>query len=350
MFKTFYSRRLFSSSSSSTAFNENPKRRIVSKLFGAGLLGSYSYYMWDNYRDAKEKEPDTLIPAHRMAAYRFLPVNAMTRIAGWAASLSVPVPLRSPVYGLYAKMFGCNMDESRLGYKDFQTFNDFFTRHLAKGVRPVATSADLCSPADGKIMALGRIDAPFVKDEHGNEMIFPEQIKGHTYPMNKLLDQETYKSMISASTKPIYYCTVYLSPGSYHRFHSAASQWRLSRDPVRISGEALSVAPWMMKWVNNLFCLNERVILGGTWKYGQLAMIPVGATNVKSIKLEESMVAGRTVQQAEEVGRFELGSTVVLLFQAPPDFAWQAQVGDAIKVGQALGSVPKKYFLINGLI
>ena len=325
---------------------------MLPKLLGTGLLASYAYYMWDNYRDAKRKESTSTVPAYRMAAYLLLPVNAMTRLAGWTASLQVPVPLRTPLYGLYARLFGCNMAESRLAYDDFATFNDFFTRHLREGARPVATAADLCSPADGRVMALGRIEVPFVKDKEGKEMLFPEQIKGHTYPMDQLLDEQTYRSMVSSSSsKPIYYCTIYLSPGSYHRFHSAAKQWRLARDPVRISGEALSVAPWMLRWVPSLFCLNERVVLGGTWKYGQLAMIPVGATNVRSIKLEDSMAAGKTVQMAEEVGHFELGSTVVLLFQAPADFAWDARVGQQINVGEALGSVPRKpYYLVNGLI
>jgi phosphatidylserine decarboxylase len=327
-----------------------PRRRIVPKLLGTGIAGTYLYYMWDNYRDAKAKEPATGIPAHTMTAYRLFPVNAMTRLAGWAASLQVPTPLRSPLFGLYAGIFGCNMVESERSFPDFTTFNDFFTRRLKVGARPIDPDADLCSPADGRVTALGRIDVPFVKDSNGHPLIFPEQIKGHTYPMDRLLDEATYRAMIASSSKPLYYCTIYLSPGSYHRFHSAAGQWRLSRDPVRISGEALSVAPWMMRWVSNLFCLNERVILGGTWKHGHLAMIPVGATNVRSIKLEDSITQGKSIAKAEEVGRFELGSTVVLLFQAPADFRWEAQVGQPIKVGEALGSAPRRYYLINGLI
>lgn len=334
----------------STSASTPQRRRIVPKLLGTGLAGSYLYYMWDNYRDAKAKEPATGIPAHRMAAYRLLPVNAMTRLAGWAASLQVPTPLRSPLFGLYAGIFGCDMAESAKSFHDFTTFNEFFTRRLKEGTRPISSNADLCSPADGRVMALGRIDVPFVKDADGKALIFPEQIKGHTYPMDRLLDDATYKAMTQTSSKPLYYCTIYLSPGSYHRFHSAAGQWKLSRDPVHVSGEALSVAPWMMRWVSNLFCLNERVILGGTWKHGHLAMIPVGATNVRSIKLEDSITHGAVVAKAEEVGRFELGSTVVLLFQAPSDFRWEAQVGQPIKVGEALGSVPKRYYLINGLI
>lgn len=283
-------------------------------------------------------------------AYRLVPLNALTRLAGWAANLHVPAVLRAPVYGAYASLFGCNMAESRLRFESFESFNQFFTRELQAGSRPVDPVADMVSPADGRIMALGRIDVPFATSAEGKPLILPEQIKGISYPLERLLDGTTYADFVnSPPTKPLFYCTIYLSPGSYHRFHSAA-RWQVAREPFCVSGEALSVAPLVMRLVPSLFCVNERAILAGQWKHGNLAMVPVGATNVRSIKFDGSIEAGKQLEKGDPVGMFELGSTVVLLFNAPRDFEWSRRVGDPIHVGEALGSVKQTFWFIEGLL
>jgi len=282
--------------------------------------------------------------------YRLIPVNAMTKLSGKFAELEMPEALRKPIYGLYALLFGCQMQDSEKELGDFLTFNAFFTRSLKEGIRPVDELADLVAPADGRIMAMGRIEAPLLRDPDGSPLAFPETIKGVSYPMRQLVTEPVFRDLARTSDHPIYYCTIYLAPGDYHRFHSPA-RWTQTAQPTPISGEVLSVAPYMMRWARNLLCLNERTVLSGHWKHGAFSMIPVGAANVSSIRLSDHLQSPKAfLEKGELLGMFEMGSTVVLLFHAPKEFTWTPKVGDRIKVGEALGTTPNKtYRFINGL-
>lgn len=279
-----------------------------------------------------------------------MPVNAMTRLAGKIAVVEIPESLRSPIFGLYSWVFGSNLDEAvPSAAKGYINFQSFFTRRLQDGARPVSLGSELVSPADGRILSMGRIEVPLVI-ESGQPLVFPEQIKGVSYPLQDLVPKALFERLTKTS-RPIHYCTIYLSPGDYHRFHSPAS-WTQEGAPARIQGEVLSVAPYMMRWVRSLLCLNERAVLGGTWKHGTFAMIPVGATNVRSIDLESKADASNArYEKGEPIGTFKLGSTIVLLFHAPESFKWSPEsVGEKIRMGQSLGTVPKSYRFINGLI
>jgi phosphatidylserine decarboxylase len=195
--------------------------------------------------------------------------------------------------------------------------------------------------------------------------------------------------------KELFYAVIYLAPGDYHRYHSPTN-WvvTLRRHFV---GELYSVAPYFQRTLSNLFVLNERVSLLGYWKYGFMSMTPVGATNVGSIKVnfdkdlatntkyesphykqfnkeleqeleqEEQMdensrpvkvkkhtcyeatygnasktLGGYPVTKGEEVGGFMLGSTVVLVFEAPKEFKFHINSGEKVKLGQSLGTVSKE--------
>lgn len=265
------------------------------------------------------------------------------------AVIEIPEVLRRPVFGLYSWAFGCNLEEAEpSSAKDYTTFQSFFTRKLLSEARPIDISSDLVSPADGRILSMGRIEVPLAT-ESGHPLVFPEQIKGVSYPLKDLVPKPVF-DRLTKTNKPIHYCTIYLSPGDYHRFHSPAS-WTQQGEPTNIHGEVLSVAPYMMKWVRNLICLNERTVLGGTWRHGAFAMIPVGATNVSSIELEpKANTSAPRYSKGEPIGTFKLGSTVVLLFHAPETFKWSPEaVGEKIKMGQSLGTVPTTYRFINGL-
>lgn len=193
----------------------------------------------------------------------------------------------------------------------------------------------------------------------------------------------------------LYYCVVYLAPGDYHRFHSPVSWVVESRR--HFAGELYSVSPFLVKNLPGLFTLNERVVLLGRWKYGFFSYTPVGATNVGSIvinfdkelrtnslltdtladiaaaKAQKSgqpyagfseahydnaspVLKGHALQKGEEMGGFQLGSTVVMVFEAPkgrrPTFdegfsgeeriggwQWSIKKGDKVRMGQALGFV-----------
>ncbi|KJY01223.1 phosphatidylserine decarboxylase proenzyme like protein [Zymoseptoria brevis] len=192
----------------------------------------------------------------------------------------------------------------------------------------------------------------------------------------------------------LYYCVVYLAPGDYHRFHSPVSWVVESRR--HFAGELYSVSPYLVRTLPGLFTLNERVVLLGRWKYGFFSYTPVGATNVGSIIINfdkelrtnslltdtladkaaeeaaekgepysgyaeatytsaSSVLGGHPLKKGEEMGGFQLGSTIVMVFEAPkgrrPTFdegfqdastrkggwQWNIEKGMKVKVGQKLG-------------
>lgn len=167
--------------------------------------------------------------------------------------------------------------------------------------------------------------------------------------------------------KELFYTVIYLAPGDYHRYHSPAN-WVVTLRRHFI-GELYSVAPFFQRTLSNLFVLNERVSLLGYWKYGFFSMTPVGATNVGSIKVNfdkdlttnirfkdklkvkkntcyeakydkaSKVLGGYPVTKGEEVGGFMLGSTVVLVFEAPSDFKFNIKENQKVFMGSKLGSV-----------
>ncbi|THV07926.1 phosphatidylserine decarboxylase 1 [Dendrothele bispora CBS 962.96] len=182
---------------------------------------------------------------------------------------------------------------------------------------------------------------------------------------------ERKRSSISggaSSVRPgnsLYFTVIYLAPGDYHRFHSPTA-WVVEKRRHFV-GELFSVSPYMAKRLQNLFVLNERVALLGKWRYGFFGMVPVGATNVGSIKINfdqalrtnvrgpspppgtyseavysaaSPILNGQPLLTAQEMGGFCLGSTIVLVFEAPSDeFEFTIKAGDKVKVGQRLGDL-----------
>ncbi|ODQ65968.1 phosphatidylserine decarboxylase [Nadsonia fulvescens var. elongata DSM 6958] len=168
---------------------------------------------------------------------------------------------------------------------------------------------------------------------------------------------------LSKKDNKLFYAVIYLAPGDYHRFHSPTNWVSMVRR--HFVGELYSVAPYFQKRLSGLFVLNERVALLGKWKYGFFSMTPVGATNVGSIKLHfdkdlktnhrshnnadgntcfeatyanaSKLLGGYPLTKGQEMGGFQLGSTVVLVFEAPKDFSFSVKAGDVVRVGQELG-------------
>ncbi|KAF9513906.1 hypothetical protein BS47DRAFT_1382229 [Hydnum rufescens UP504] len=163
----------------------------------------------------------------------------------------------------------------------------------------------------------------------------------------------------------LFFIVVYLAPGDYHRFHSPTA-WVVEKRR-HFAGELFSVAPWMAKQLQNLFVLNERVALLGRWRHGFFGMVPVGATNVGSIKINfdealrtnvrrhrvspgsfneatyanaSAILSGQPLRAGQEMGGFRLGSTIVLVFEAPPTFTFDVEVGKKVKVGEKIGDIP----------
>ena len=162
----------------------------------------------------------------------------------------------------------------------------------------------------------------------------------------------------------LFFCVIYLAPGDYHRFHSPTNWVAERRRHFR--GELYSVSPYMANRLSNLFVLNERVALLGRWRHGFFGMVPVGATNVGSIRINfdralrtnvrkqrylagtyseasysgaSKLLGGQPLAAGDEMGGFLLGSTIVLVFEAPNDFRFDLKPDQKVKVGQRLGDI-----------
>ncbi|KAF7659712.1 hypothetical protein LDENG_00294010 [Lucifuga dentata] len=313
----------------------------------------------------------TLRPlANRVALYRSFPTRLLSRVWGRLNGLDLPTWLRKPVYSLYIWTFGVNMQEAAVeDLHHYRNLGEFFRRRLKPAVRPLCASSCLTSPADGRILHFGQVKNSEV-----------EQVKGVTYSLENFLGPQKRSSSSSSSFKDsllsspgneLFHVVVYLAPGDYHCFHSP-TDWRVELRR-HFPGVLMSVNPGVARWVKELFCLNERVALTGQWQHGFFSLTAVGATNVGSIRvyfdqelhtnapryskgsfIDRSYVAvgnqeaagggvssagGVSLQKGEALGEFNLGSTIVLLFEAPADFSFSLQPGQRIKVGEPLGSL-----------
>ena len=195
----------------------------------------------------------------------------------------------------------------------YASFNDFFTRALRPGARPLA-AADWICPVDGAVSQFGAI---------AQDQIF--QAKGHHYSTTALLGGD---AALAAQFQNGHFATIYLSPRDYHRIHMPCSA-RLLR-MVHVPGALFSVNPTTARGVPGLFARNERVVCSFETSAGPLVMVLVGATIVGSmatvwhglvnpprtgvLRSWDYSAQNITLQQGEEMGRFLLGSTVVLLF------------------------------------
>lgn len=322
--------RRFSSASSSEPLR---KPRIFRKLvFGTAFAG-YGYYQYEHYSRNIELARRLDIPFYKVLLYKAVPFSAFSSLARWVEKQEISsIFLRKVLLGTYASVFGCNMDEATKPVEEFKSFGEFFARPLKEGVRTIQSVNGLVSSTDGKVLHCGTVQF----DETGS--VFPEQVKGSLYRLSDLIGQEAADKFAKDKTKNIYYCTVYLAPGDYHRFHSPAN---IKVESVaQFSGEVLSVAPVMMRLVPNLLCMNERKAVNGTWKHGRISIIPVGAANVGSVAINDNVKPAQKIATAAEIGRFELGSTVVYIFEAPSNVEWKVSPGSSVKLGEPLITIP----------
>ena len=267
--------------------------------------------------------------------YKAFPFSAMSSLAGWIGNMKIEsISLRKNLFGVYSTIYGCNLEEAGKPLESYESFGEFFARPLRPGARVIEKVNGLVNACDGRLLHCGEIYGDL---EHG---IYPEQVKGSLYPLKNLIGDDAVKTITRKPGTSLYYCTIYLAPGDYHRFHAPA---RMRVDSVKsFSGEVLSVAPWMMKAVPKLLCMNERVAINGKWKYGFMSYIPVGAANVGSIVINPGVQESKVIPSGAEIGHFELGSTVVLIFEAPSRSVWKTEPGQLVKLGQPLFTVPFK--------
>ncbi len=218
----------------------------------------------------------------------------------------------------------------------YKTFNEFFTRPIKPELRPIANS-DLVSPVDGCISQIGSI-------QQGE--IF--QAKGHRYTAQALLGGS---EVVASQFNQGQFATIYLSPKDYHRIHMPCAG--TLKQQIHIPGRLFSVAPHTARTVPNLFARNERVVALFDTEYGKMAMVLVGAINVaaietvwdglitppkgKKLSSKEYDKQQISLEKGEEMGRFNMGSTVILLFtKDAPKFSQKMDAGLPLIMGQAI--------------
>ncbi len=245
--------------------------------------------------------------------------------------------LTRPLTHWFVRTYGVDLAEAATSDVDgYATFNDFFTRALKVGARPIATGAGMVvAPADGVLTEHGAI---------AGDRLF--QAKGLAYSLGELLGETG--AAVAALTGGSYF-TIYLAPHNYHRVHAPLAA-RLTRTRY-LPGRRFSVSRATAAAIPRLFCRNERVVCWFETEQGPMAVVLVGALNVSCITTftRGEVASGapqhwpesppRAVAQGGEIGRFNMGSTVVVLLGGR-SFRFAAATGDgaAVRMGQALGA------------
>jgi len=265
-----------------------------------------------------------------------LPKQALTQLAGKFAGAQLS--WTPAVIKWFIGRYRVNMGEAaNPDIHSYATFNDFFTRALKSGARPLA-DVDFVCPVDGAISQFGRIE----KDQ-----LF--QAKGHTYSTTALVGGD---ATLAAQFQDGDFATIYLSPKDYHRIHMPCAG-RLTR-MIYVPGDLFSVNPVTARGVPGLFARNERVVCVFDTAHGPFVLTLVGATIVGSMATTWHGVVNPprtsdvrewryddqqiTFNKGDEMGRFLLGSTVVMLFQKDAlKFNQQWSPALSVRMGEVMG-------------
>jgi phosphatidylserine decarboxylase len=262
-----------------------------------------------------------------------LPRKLVSRTMGAGTRLALPGVVHRAILRWYVAHYGVNLDECVGGIEDYPTLAQFFTRPLLPDARPIdATPAALVSPVDARVYVLGTTEAGRIPQS-------PEL----DYPIQTLLggDQRYEKAD---------FAVLYLAPKDYHRVHSPREGGIVG---YRYRpGELWPVFPGATARVKELFARNERLVIRVGTDVGEIAVVMVGAfgvgrmtlafgdtvTNAGSAPEEHAFLDPIPVARGGEVGRFNMGSTVILLLPHGT-IDWTVTPGQDVKLGQPLGTL-----------
>jgi phosphatidylserine decarboxylase len=282
-----------------------------------------------------------------ISALRHLPRNSISRLAGRIVSMRFPQPFQRWQILAFARWFGVNLAEVRDPIDSFECVQDFFVRALKPGVRPIDDASDaIVCPCDGAFGESGKI-------REGQIL----QVKGRPYSLAALLGNDGDAKRYEGGT----YATLYLSPRDYHRFHSP-SALRVSR--VRyLPGSLWPVNRAGVEGVDSLFAQNERIcaflslagVVLGERAGEEICIVAVGATMVGKVKLtfdtletnvpgaiaeaREYGKQGADLEPGQEWGRFEFGSTLVVLLAPEAGKLDSRSAGTPVRLGTRIGSL-----------
>ncbi|XP_022154812.1 phosphatidylserine decarboxylase proenzyme 1, mitochondrial isoform X2 [Momordica charantia] len=375
----------------------------VATLLMLGALHARRLYDDKKVEEAREKGIEPEFRSDIKATFlRLIPLRLVSRCWGQLTSVELPIWLRPYVYRAWARAFHSNLEEAALPLDEYASLREFFVRSLKDGCRPIDPDLQcLVSPVDGTVLRFGELKG-------AGAMI--EQVKGFSYSVASLLGASSLLPMMAAgdrheegsvqenssadstkkswwkislaypkvldrvSTCPVkglFYCVIYLKPGDYHRIHSPVDWQVLVRR--HFSGHLFPMNERAVRTIRNLYVENERVVLEGLWQEGFMAIAAIGATNIGSIEVyiepelqtnnpkkkslhseppEERVYepegVGIMLKKGDEMAAFNMGSTVVLIFQAPvsnlhkngdskSEFKFSIKRGDRVHAGEALG-------------
>ena len=278
----------------------------------------------------------------KVAFQYIMPQLYLTQLAGWFAQQKWGAVTHF-VIKAFAKKYNVDMSEAKKeNFSDYESFNQFFIRELKDDARKINENPTaLCLPADGRVSQIGHID---------DERLL--QAKGHFFSLSDLLagDEELVNTFKNGE-----FATIYLSPRDYHRVHMPCDA--TLRKMIYVPGDLFSVNPFLAEHVPNLFARNERVICVFDTAFGPMVQILVGATITASMSTVWAGVINppRTgevkvwtyqgdnaikLTKGQEMGAFQLGSTVINLFPANSvTLAEHLEVDVPVRMGEILASM-----------
>ena len=278
----------------------------------------------------------------KVAFQYIMPQLYLTQLAGWFAQQKWGAVTHF-VIKVFAKKYNVDMSEAKKeNFSDYESFNQFFIRELKDDARKINENPTaLCLPADGRVSQIGHID---------DERLL--QAKGHFFSLSDLLagDEELVNTFKNGE-----FATIYLSPRDYHRVHMPCDA--TLRKMIYVPGDLFSVNPFLAEHVPNLFARNERVICVFDTEFGPMVQILVGATITASMSTVWAGVINppRTgevkvwtyqgdsaikLTKGQEMGAFQLGSTVINLFPANSvALAEHLEVDVPVRMGEILATM-----------
>ena len=277
-----------------------------------------------------------------------LPHHALTRVIYWLTRRETS--LATPVIRWFSAKFNVDMNDAQNpDLASYPSFNAFFTRSLKDAARPITEDiSSIASPADGRVSAIGPIT-----NAEGEARVF--QAKGLNYNLTNLLggDEQASKKLSRGS-----FATIYLSPRDYHRLHMPLAGKLIKQ--THVPGRLFSVGPHTVRALPNLFTRNERVIAQFETEHGLMALVLVGAMNVAAIETvwdglvtppqknsithkdyqsEDDQQPTVYLEKGAEMGRFNMGSTIIVVLEKQANWLADLQPGEPVRMGQGIAQI-----------
>ncbi len=268
-------------------------------------------------------------------AIKWAPKSMFSGIVGWGARRKLPLPLRAPIYQAFANVVGAELDEVERELTEYGSLGEFFARGLKPGARVQPENKDhWAAPCDCHVAEAGLLRGRCI------------EAKGRSFSLPALLSSERLALALEAGE----FATLYLSPKDYHRVHAPIDCQLVGYQ--YIPGSLYPVGPFYLDHIDNIFSMNERIVLEFECREGIFALVMVGAAGVGNLCLTKPELQSRhlrlsaqrlsvhldtpiRLRRGEEIGAFELGSTVILC--APPKTVeLSACIGDSLKFGDVI--------------